>query len=117
VDYRFDSSLACSQEPLVVLGALFSFLYTVFDVLLRLPGPSYTQNPILLTAEPVIVHKKLFQLFYERLTQISDVFHVRITMVVRLNSNNSVVSLALFLLSLLPFDNANQAASQQTTAK
>src|SRR5882724_11333402 len=117
VDHRFHSSLACSQEPLVVLGVLFSFLHTIFDALLRLPWPSYTQNPILLTAESVIVHKKLFQFFYELLTQIPDVLHVCITMVIVLNRNNSVVSLAPFLLALLSFDDANRAATQQTTGE
>jgi len=101
------------------LSASFSFdaSHSLFDAPSSFARPSHIENAILLAAQFVVIHEEFFEFRYEFLSQIIHVLDVRVTMIVLLDRNHSIVPHSFHSLALLALDNPDRAAFQQTPRK
>lgn len=76
-------------------------------------GPRTSRNAVLLSAQLVVVHEKLFKLFCEFLTQVLDVFHMSMAVIFFLDRHDSVVAFTILFLPLFALDDPDQPTSQQ----
>jgi hypothetical protein len=100
-------------------SALLSFdcSHSFFDAPSGFARPSHIENAILLAAQFVVIHEEFFEFRYEFLSQIIHVLDVRVTMIVLLDRNHSIVPHSFHSLALLALDNPDRAAFQQTPRK
>ena len=97
--------------------SLSNVFHSVRDAAAGLRRAFHVNDFVFLALQFVIVHEKFFQLLHEFLAEFFDMADVGITVIGFLNGDDSVVTLAFFLLALLTLNDAYDAAFEQAAGR
>ncbi len=109
--------LLVTSTPTASAFPLSHAFHSVRNAAVRLRRSFHIENPILLSLDVVIVHKKFLQLLHKLLAQLLDMVDMSIAVIGFLDGDDPIVAFTLFPLTLLPFYDSDSAAFQQTAGK
>jgi hypothetical protein len=97
------NSISFTLAPATYLSSfLFQGPHSVLHPSSRFAGSFDVENPIFLACKLVIVNEKPFEFFHELLSEVIDVFYVRVAVIHLLDSDDAIVTPDFFPLPCSP---------------